>query len=503
MANALWRALVALHRYLGVAVGLLMAMWFFSGIVMMYVGFPRLSEAERLRVQSPIPWQACCQFGEGLVHDDQLIIRAQVEDQVEDHVEDHVGVAALRLRRAGERDSLFDLARGTFVAVDADTARKFALAAAPRIIGREVAIVSQDEITVDQWTVGRYVRDRPLHRFDFDDPARTSIYVSGTAGQIVLWTTAPQRFWNWLGAVPHWLYFTALRAEVALWSQIVIWAAILGTFLTAIGIGLGITQFRRGASPYRGLLYWHHLAGLVFGLVTLTWVVSGLLSMNPWGLLESRGAGEAARIQGALPKWSEIKASLDALREEPSLTNAVSLRTAPLAGRLYWLVTREDGTVARVDAFGNPAPVSISDLTAAVERLVRPHGIAAQGMLSEEDAFYFNRRDGFTLPVYRVIANDEGRTRYYLDPASGELLQRTDANGRWHRWLFGGLHRLDFTASLRAHPLRDFIVLVLMLGGAAVTVTGSYLAIRRIGGDFGRLFRRGIATQDVPDRLAC
>src|SRR5262249_51399077 len=151
-----------------------------------------------------------------------------------------------------------------------------------------------------------------------------------------------------------------------------------------------------------------------------------------------------------------IKASLGALREEPSLTNAVSLRTSPLAGRLYWLVTREDGTVARVDAAGNPAPVSLSDLAEAAERLEAPHRLAAQGKLSEEDAFYFNRREEFMLPVYRVIANDEGHTRYYLDPASGELLQRTDANARWHRWLFGGLHRLDFTTWLRAHPLRDF-----------------------------------------------
>src|SRR5262249_27331019 len=84
---------------------------------------------------------------------------------------------------------------------------RVAAAAAPRIVGR-AAIVAHERIDVDQWTVGRYVRDRPLHRFDFDDPAGTSIYVSGTAGQIVLWTTATQRFWNWLGTIPHWLYFT-------------------------------------------------------------------------------------------------------------------------------------------------------------------------------------------------------------------------------------------------------------------------------------------------------
>ena len=42
MSSLIWRATVITHRYLGVAVGLLMFVWFFSGIVMMYVNFPSL-----------------------------------------------------------------------------------------------------------------------------------------------------------------------------------------------------------------------------------------------------------------------------------------------------------------------------------------------------------------------------------------------------------------------------------------------------------------------------
>ena len=68
-----------------------MAVWFVSGIVMMYVGFPRLTEAERVRALAPIPWQGCCQFGEGLLSDDQPIVRAQLES--------HLGEPALRVRR--------------------------------------------------------------------------------------------------------------------------------------------------------------------------------------------------------------------------------------------------------------------------------------------------------------------------------------------------------------------------------------------------------------------
>jgi hypothetical protein len=62
---------------------------------------------------------------------------------------------------------------------------------------------------------------------------RTILYVSGRTGRVVHWTTATQRFWNWLGAIPHWLYFADLRSDVALWSEIVIWTSVLGTFLTA------------------------------------------------------------------------------------------------------------------------------------------------------------------------------------------------------------------------------------------------------------------------------
>ena len=84
--------------------------------------------------------------------------------------------------------------------------------------------------------------------------------------------------------------------------------------------------------PYRGLFYWHHVTGLVFGVVTLTWVVSGLVSMNPWGFLDSRGSGEATLIQGDPPKWREVKASLEALRARPELAHVVSLTSALFYG---------------------------------------------------------------------------------------------------------------------------------------------------------------------------
>src|SRR5262249_53973239 len=62
-----------------------------------------------------------------------------------------------------------------------------------------------------------------------------------------------------------------------------------GCILALLGIGLGVVQFRYRRPvklPYAGLTKWHYAFGLVFGVLTLTWVFSGLLSMEPWAWTE-------------------------------------------------------------------------------------------------------------------------------------------------------------------------------------------------------------------------
>ena len=50
------RALYWTHRWLGIAMCLLFAVWFASGLVMMYVPFPSLSEEEYVSRLEPIDW---------------------------------------------------------------------------------------------------------------------------------------------------------------------------------------------------------------------------------------------------------------------------------------------------------------------------------------------------------------------------------------------------------------------------------------------------------------
>src|SRR5690606_22325894 len=57
------RFLLFIHRYLAVAVGLLMALWCLSGFVMMYQPFPALTQMERLAGLAPLRLEGCCQTG--------------------------------------------------------------------------------------------------------------------------------------------------------------------------------------------------------------------------------------------------------------------------------------------------------------------------------------------------------------------------------------------------------------------------------------------------------
>ena len=50
-----WKtALIYVHRWTGIVLGLVFVVWFVSGVAMMYVGMPRLSVAERLGHLPPL-----------------------------------------------------------------------------------------------------------------------------------------------------------------------------------------------------------------------------------------------------------------------------------------------------------------------------------------------------------------------------------------------------------------------------------------------------------------
>ena len=463
------RLFLLLHRYLGIAVGALMVMWCLSGIVMMYVSYPALGESVRLKHLQPIAWRDCCKIADAL----RPAFRPG-----------RIWIEMLNGRPvlfSGEQSRPLDLSTGTWaegISTDqaAEVAKSYAPSdspGAPHLLGL---------IDRDQWTVsGDFNSARPLYHFGLGDEAGSELYVSSRSGRAVQLTTAKERFWNWLGAVPHWLYFTELRRHPKIWSQVVIFTSLLGCFLAGVGIYLGIRQFAaRPAgrwSPYAGFNLWHHIAGLTFGVFALTWVLSGLLSMNPWGWLQGAGAqAERAAIEGAPPSSADLAAALQNLADAHPA--AESLKAAPLNNGLFFIASGLGSERLRLNEHGEPAPLSGAELKFLAQALGGVGTPSAPELMTQEDRYYFSHHELSVLPVYRL--NLASGTRYYLDSVSGMLVAKLDAESRAYRWLHEGLHRLDFAADLRARPQWDLIMLLLMSGVTLLCVTGAYLGYRRV-----------------------
>jgi hypothetical protein len=82
------------------------------------------------------------------------------------------------------------------------------------------------------------------------------------------------------------------------------------------------------------------------------------------------------------------------------------------------------------------------------------------------------------LPALWFILGGTASTRYYIDPISGQIVSKFDRDAQQYRWLHQSLHRLDFNATLRSHPLWDFLTLSLLSGVTFVCAVGVYLGFK-------------------------
>jgi hypothetical protein len=472
------RYLLLIHRYLGIAVSVLMVTWTLSGVVMLYVSYPSLPEAMRIAALQPLDLSGCCETA-GLT---TIPPEAQIADI---RIEMLDGRAVANIGTSSGKQTI-DLETGMAlpsVGIEGATAAARSFAARWNL---PAEFSSVTKIADDQWTVsGQFKHDRPLYKFAWSDAKQSELYVSSASGAAVQFTTRSIRFWNWLGAVPHWVYFTTLRRHVEGWAQFVIITSLLGCFLTVTGIYIGFHKYLHRPpnrfSPYRGFKAWHHISGLIFGLFALMWVMSGLISMNPWGLLESTGAqSEIGLLQGPPPIWRDLQHALLKFAKQPILKEIVSLQSANFHGTIFFVATYPDGQRVRLDANGTMAPLSTRDLIVEARVLGGGYQQLPELMHEADDLYFSHHSESVSFPVYRLLAKNGDQTRYYLDPLSGEILKKIDGNARAYRWMHEALHRLDFSPAMRSRPGWDILMLCLLAGVSLLTLTGCYAAVRRV-----------------------
>ena len=502
-----WRsALVYTHRWLGIAGCVLFVAWFFSGIVMMYARMPSLATEERLARAAPLDLSAVT-MGPAEAAKAAGIQASGVQ------VSMLQGRPVYQFSGGGGRRSGNRNARGPIVFADTGEVFKGVTAQEARDAARRyepgyAGTFHEDYLTeADQWTLGSR-NSLPMYRFALDDAAATRLYVSEATGDVTLRTTRRERFWGYLGPVTHWVYIVPLKQRNSIWSEFIIWSSLVGCVMCVSGLVWGLLRFSPAArfrikrqhahSPYVGMMKWHHYAGLLFGVISLTWVYSGLLSMGPFDWFQpTNGRGRDARGAGRV----DLKAvSLDRLRAaHAALATHFSPKTLELLqiqGETYWaadrppasteadewrspsLLPREHGAELGRRYVSATAPEAGSFASFPPETMMKVADATMPGVpvadavwLKAYDSYYYSSGRPKALPVLRVRYADAQETWLYLEPGRGGVVQRNEKVTRLRRWLYQGLHSLDFPFLYYKRPLWDIVVIVLSIGGLVLSAT--------------------------------
>lgn len=358
---------------------------------------------------------------------------------------------------------------GRWVVVFADSGERFdgftreqAMAETLRFARQRATAVRYDgRITEpDQWTLESRAL-LPMHRVALGDDQDSTLYLSDVTGEVVLETTARARRIAYAGAVLHWLYFTPFRRHGALWTQSIIGLSAAGSVMCLLGLVWGVWLGFR--TPYRGWMRWHHYAGLVFGIVSFTWVFSGLLSMDPFPWQ---------------PGTAPTAAQRDAFAGGPLRLDGIRLAAFERGREVEIGQFRGESRLIVDDRPGRP--IDREALLAAARAAVPGGALVDEASLDAYDAYYYDRDGELPLPVLRVRFADPSRTWLYIDPNRGVILRKEERLSRVNRWLYHGLHSLDFPWLYGRRPLWDILVILLSLGGIASTVTSLAPAWRRL-----------------------
>jgi hypothetical protein len=498
------RLLIFVHRWLGVVLSVIFMIWFLSGIVMMYWTYPEVSGGDRLR-RAPTLDPARISISP----EQALAAAGREPDSGPLRLGSFDGRPVYRVGRSGGGRGA---ATEMVYADDGTVSRVIDAAmmdrAAATWAGRPRSDATKQAVEdVDQWTVGGLRNVRPLFKYSWPDGQQ--VYVNGTTGDVVQYTTTASRFWAYLGAIPHWLYFTPLRKHPPEWSAVVVWSSLIGTLAALIGIVIVVWMYSprkryryAGAPtsiPYRGWKRWHAIAGLFFGVVTTTWAFSGLLSMGPFPIMDrltdltvpaaaagADGRNRADRLDvtavlrggGALPLAAYAgRSPREAIAAVPDF-EIKELEWTSFAGRALYLATAGTGETRLIPVHGEPRRMLDPADVMNVLRDAIGANLAEIRVMDQYDAYYLDRHRARPLPVVYARLHDAVGTRYYVDPKTAAVVGQYSARSWVNRWLYHGLHSLDFPWLYNYRPLWDIVVIGLMLGGTSLCVTSLVMTWR-------------------------
>lgn len=496
---------ILLHRYLGIVFCLFFATWFASGFVMLFARMPELTDADRLAHLRPI-------------------------EPATLKVTPAHAFARTNLRRAPERITIsmvgqrpayhFLPASGTWVTVFADDGsllhgvdENSSVRIAAEFDQRpgERFVWMEELKDVDQWTLYPEPPSRPylpFQRVKAGDGKGTQYYVSEATGSVFMRTTNRSRLLAWCGAIPHWWYIRALRANTPLWRAVMILVSAWGIVMSAAGILTGILRFspsrryrfpgpRYSFIPYAGWKRWHNILGGFFGVFVFTWILSGLFTVNPgyWSPGPDPTSEQARAFAGAsLDPAAFSLEPAQGIALPASCIRPVELELIIFQGRPFYLAKNAQSQEQLLPA-GGPSAKCIStlpthDLVEAAQRVVGGAPAVDSTLLNQFDTYYYTDLTfQRPLPILRVRFADAHQTWLYVNPRTGLIEAIYADRTRLGRWLYEGLHDFDYPMLYRHRLAWYVIVIILVAGGLVLSLTGVTLGVRFMQRTFRKKIR--------------
>ena len=468
--------LILTHRYAGIVLSFFFVMWFLSGIAMIYArGMPGLTPDMRLERITEL------NLGAVKLSPAEAVAKAELGE---------APARAMMLMIMDRPAYRFTVSGGT-VTLFADTGEllsEIGQGEAMRIASSFMEMPQSrmhyaGELNEpDQWTLQER-RRLPMQKVIVDDDARSELYISEETGDVEVMTTGGTRAMAWFAAIPHWMYFTALRIKDETWRQVVLWTSGAGALLALLGIVLAFTQF---PTRYSGLMRWHYVTGAIFGVLTLTWVISGWLSMEPFFWASSSGTGGLigqALSGGPLDvasfpmidagTWYQVLAA-----RSPKEIEFVRIQNAPFF--IARGVEREPLLISANPLEIRRTPFSVDSLISRIQQGNPDVAILESQVLSDYDSYYRSQEQRPPLPVLRVKFSDPDSTWFYVDPRMGQVVRRFTRRQRLERWIYHGLHSLDFNFWYYNGAVWRTTMVVLNAGGALLSTIGLLLAPKRV-----------------------
>ncbi len=296
-------------------------------------------------------------------------------------------------------------------------------------------------------------------------------------------------------------------------------------------------------TPYSSWMKWHHYAGLAFGLFSIFWILSGMIPITTFPIpgwsrvakrVESNGEGFIMGTPTLSPASTMTKDMARAVTGGPlnlqplqldNLRKAIArieesfapkeLELIQFRGEPFFLAYRPPATKEEAGHWTTNNAINMVNLPQdnphlfvsirhpengvmtsfgkevmeQASREAMPNVPVIQSeWLTRYDNYYHQttasfelgrHKPAYVLPVLRVRYNDENQTWLYFTPSLGQMV-KFDKRDRANRWLYYGLHAMDWPGLFQRRPLWDIVTLALLSGLAAISVTTILPAFRRM-----------------------